>query len=97
MLSWMALTWTNNSVRKSGQRHLEMITDVEQDEVRFCVFWKGVVFYSGTTSVMGAKNYTVYVYVCPDVAVVLATYHADDEIHGKMAMYFFILLPFYKV
>jgi len=24
-------------------------------------------------------------------------FFADDEIHGKMAMYFFILLPFYKV
>jgi len=23
--------------------------------------------------------------------------HSVDEIHGKMAMYFFILLPFYKV
>ena len=50
-----------------------MITDVERDEDRFCVFWEGMVFYSGTTSVMEAKNYTVSVYV----AVVLAAYHAD--------------------
>jgi len=61
--TWTAFTWTNNGVGKSRRRHLETITDVERDEVRFCVFWEGVVFYSGTTSVMGAKNYTVYVYV----------------------------------